>query len=73
MFSINVRKPQEVVIELCRQGCTEYWIAENAGISQGSVNKIKRGNIQNPRVDTAERLENLYLKIIGKKLGLRKM
>lgn len=62
---LNIRKPQEVVKELCRQGYSEYWIANEAKMTQGSVNKIKRGQIRNPRVDTAEKLANVYLSVVG--------
>lgn len=59
------KKPQEVVKALCLKGFSEQWIADRAMLSQGSVHKIKTGNIRNPRVDTAERLESLYLKVMN--------
>ena len=60
------KKPQEVIKLLCSYGLSEQWIANNAQISQGSVHKIKHGCIRNPRIDTAEKLENLYFEVVGR-------
>lgn len=59
------KKPQDVVKALCIKGFSEQWIADKANISQGSVHKIKKGSIRHPRIDTAQKLETLYLQVMG--------
>lgn len=58
------KKPQEMVEILCNKGFSEQWIANQANMSQGTIHKIKNGNVRNPRIDTAERLETLYFQLV---------
>lgn len=59
------KKPQDIIKALYLKGFSETWIAKQAGLSQGSISKIKVGDVKYPRIDTAEKLENLYLKVMG--------
>ena len=56
---------QQAIISLLKHGFSEQKIADKTRISQASVHKIKSGTVRNPRVDTAEKIENLYLKVVG--------
>lgn len=55
---------QEVILSLSKSGYSEQWIADKTQISQSSIHKIKNGFVRHPRVDTAEKLEKLYLKMV---------
>ena len=61
-----MKKPQEVIRMLCKKGFSEQWIATEANMSQGAIHLIKKGYVKNPRMDTAEKLQNLYLKLVAK-------
>jgi transcriptional regulator with XRE-family HTH domain len=48
-------------------GLTEIGIADELGICQSSVNKIKRGIIKNPSHATARGIDMLYHRMLSKK------
>lgn len=57
---------KDAILSLLKNGFSEQKIADKARISQASVHKIKNGTVRYPRVDTAEKIENLYLKVVGR-------
>ncbi len=61
-------KTKEILEKLTALGLTEMRIAEELGICQSSINKIKRGVIKNPAIGTSRGIEMLYHRTLSQKI-----
>lgn len=56
-------KPQEFIRQLILKGLSEKQIARKVQVSQSTIHRIKVGDTIYPRIDTAEKIYQLYEKI----------
>tara|TARA_R110002110_G_scaffold390102_1_gene602955 strand:- start:24770 stop:24967 length:198 start_codon:yes stop_codon:yes gene_type:complete len=54
--------PQECIRKLLLRGFSEKKIAEKARVSQSTIHRIKVGDTAYPRIDTADKLQEIYEK-----------
>lgn len=54
--------PQEYIRKLLLRGFSEKRIAEKARVSQSTIHRIKVGDTAYPRIDTADKLQEIYEK-----------
>lgn len=56
-------KPQEFISQLILKGLSEKQIARKVKVSQSTIHRIKVGDTIYPRIDTAEKIYQLYEKM----------
>lgn len=51
---------QKIVEEICASGLTEQQIAEKTGVSQPTINRLRRGQTSDPKSSVADALRDLH-------------